>query len=234
MSNTVTQLNPPIPLMTPKGRAMAHFLIDYGIENDLTRDLQVLPTERYRENTSELSKMIGSITGEVGLSPVKLDYLIRGYFGSLGVALAQIANPILEKTPEQVVAKPSTKVSQMPIIGSLFQPIEGRGPIDEAYAKMEEIKQAKGTFTRLAEQGKLAEARAFAQQYATELSMASTSGTVYKRLGELSKQERAVKASANMSTAQKDEAIKRIEQAKISLARMLNQASDRAAETKPQ
>jgi Large polyvalent protein associated domain 38 len=206
----------------------------YSGDIESARDLQVLPTERYRDNTSELSKMIGSVTGEVGLSPVKLDYLIRGYFGSLGVALAQLANPILEKTPEQVVAKPSTKVSQMPIIGSLFQPIEGRGPIDEAYAKMEEIKQAKGTFTRLAEQGKLAEARAFAQQYATELSMASTSGTVYKRLGELSKQERAVKASANMSTAQKDEAIKRIEQAKISLARMLNQASDRAAETKPQ
>jgi hypothetical protein len=35
MSNTITQLNPPIPLMTPKGRAMAHFIIDYGIENDL-------------------------------------------------------------------------------------------------------------------------------------------------------------------------------------------------------
>ena len=35
MSNQITQLNPPIPLMTPKGRAMAHFIIDYGIENDL-------------------------------------------------------------------------------------------------------------------------------------------------------------------------------------------------------
>ena len=35
MSNTITQLNPPIPLMTPKGRAVAHFIIDYGVENDL-------------------------------------------------------------------------------------------------------------------------------------------------------------------------------------------------------
>lgn len=31
----ITQLNPPIPLMTPKGRAVAHFIIDYGVENDL-------------------------------------------------------------------------------------------------------------------------------------------------------------------------------------------------------
>lgn len=31
----IIQLNPPIPLMTPKGKAIAHFLIDQGIENDL-------------------------------------------------------------------------------------------------------------------------------------------------------------------------------------------------------
>jgi hypothetical protein len=31
----ITQLNPPIPLETPKGRAFAHLVIDYGIEYDL-------------------------------------------------------------------------------------------------------------------------------------------------------------------------------------------------------
>jgi hypothetical protein len=35
MSNAVTQLNPPIPIETPKGKALAHFLIDYGPEYDL-------------------------------------------------------------------------------------------------------------------------------------------------------------------------------------------------------
>jgi hypothetical protein len=32
---TVTQLNPPLPLQTPKGAALAHVLIDYGPEHDL-------------------------------------------------------------------------------------------------------------------------------------------------------------------------------------------------------
>ena len=31
----ILQLNPPIPVETPKGRALAHVLIDYGIEHDL-------------------------------------------------------------------------------------------------------------------------------------------------------------------------------------------------------
>lgn len=30
----ITRINPAIPLISPKGRCLAHFLIDYGIEND--------------------------------------------------------------------------------------------------------------------------------------------------------------------------------------------------------
>lgn len=29
---TITQLNPPLPLETPRGKGLAHFLIDYGPE----------------------------------------------------------------------------------------------------------------------------------------------------------------------------------------------------------
>jgi len=31
----ITRLDPPMPIMTPKGRALAHFIIDYGPEHDL-------------------------------------------------------------------------------------------------------------------------------------------------------------------------------------------------------
>ena len=33
MSNKILQLDPPIPLDTPKGKALAHFLVDYGTEH---------------------------------------------------------------------------------------------------------------------------------------------------------------------------------------------------------
>lgn len=32
---TILQLNPPIPLSTPRGKGIAHFLIDYGMESNL-------------------------------------------------------------------------------------------------------------------------------------------------------------------------------------------------------
>lgn len=31
----ITQLNPPIPLDTPKGKGLAYFLIDYGVDFNL-------------------------------------------------------------------------------------------------------------------------------------------------------------------------------------------------------
>lgn len=31
----IVQLNPALPLLTPLGKALAHFVIDYGIESDL-------------------------------------------------------------------------------------------------------------------------------------------------------------------------------------------------------
>lgn len=31
----IQQLNPPIPVITPKGKALAHAIIDYGIEHDM-------------------------------------------------------------------------------------------------------------------------------------------------------------------------------------------------------
>ncbi len=195
------------------------------------REKGVLATERYRDSTTEISKLIGSVTGEVGVSPIKIDYLIRGYTGGLGIALVQLANPLLNTEAAADVAKPSMKPSKLPFIGGLFQPVEGRGTLDAAYDKMTEIQQAKGTYNKLVESGKRAEAAAFAQEYANQLALASTSGTVQQALGKMAAQERAIKASPNLTTEQKDEALARLDKLKVAYAR---QFLTLAEKTKPQ
>jgi hypothetical protein len=182
------------------------------------REKEQLATERYRANSTEVAKLLGQVTGTVGISPIKLDYLIRGYFGGLGVAVAQLANPILAADQKEI-AQPSTKPSKLPFIGGLFQPVEGRGTLDEAYDRMQEIRQVKGTYNRLVEDGKLAEAKAFAQNYANDLAQTSVSGRVQKQLGELAKQERIIKAHPTMSTEEKDKRLEQIDKVKVQLAR---------------
>ena len=114
----------------------------------------------------------------------------------------------------------------LPFIGGLFQPVEGRGTLDEAYDRMQEIQQTKGTYNKLIEQGKRAEATAFAQEYANRLAAMSLSGAVQKRLGDLAKMERQVRANPNMSTEQKDAKLAQIDKAKLAFARQFLAATD--------
>ena len=194
------------------------------------REKNVLATDRYRESSTEVAKLLGSVTGMVGVSPIKIDYLIRGYTGGLGIALVQLANPLLN-TEVTGVEKPSMKPSKIPFIGGLFQPVEGRGTLDAAYDKMLEIQQVKGTYNKLIEEGKRAEAQAFVQQYSTQLALVSTSGSVQKTLGQMAAQERAIKSSTAMSTEQKDKALERLDKMKVAYARQFITLADR---TRPQ
>jgi len=208
----------------------------FGGDIESQREQKMLAGERSRESTTEFAKLLGSITGsetikqltgKEGLSPISIDYLIRGYTGGAGIALVQLANPLLNTEMSADVAKPSLKASKTPIIGGLFQPVEGRGTIDEAYDQMLNIQQTKGTFNRLVEQGKTAEARAFAQEHADKLSLASVSGSVQQKLGEFAKYRRQIEASPKLTTEQKDEMLAKIDKAQTEYARAFLKATDR-------
>lgn len=191
----------------------------YSGDIESSREKDVLATQRYRDTTTELSKMIGAVTGNVGVSPITLDYLIRGYTGGLGIALIQLANPLLAPDAKAEVAEPTTKVSKTPFIGGLFQPVQGRGTLDEAYDRMQEIRQVKGTFNDMVAKGQRSEAMAFAQEYSDKLAAASLSGSMQKRLGELAALERQIKAAPGLTTEQKDAQLERLDKLKTALAR---------------
>lgn len=191
----------------------------FGGDIESQREKNLLPTERYRDSSTELAKTIGSVTGNVGISPITIDYLIRGYTAGLGIAVVQLANPLLASDTKAEIAQPSTKPSKMPFIGGLFQPVEGRGTLDEAYDRMQEIQQTKGTFNKLVEEGKTAEARAFAQEYSNKLAAMSVSGSIQKRLGDLAKMERQIRANPTLTTEQKDLRLEQIDKAKTAIAR---------------
>lgn len=197
----------------------------FGGDIESQREIHgMVPTERYREGTTEVAKMIGSITGDAGLTPIKLDYLTRGYTGSLGIALVSLANPLLNSESAE---KPTTKTSKLPFVGGLFQPVEGRGTLDAAYERMLEVQQAKGTYDRLMQEGKRQEAAEFRDEYINRISAASVSGSVQQKLGELAKMKRQIVASPNLSTERKDEILKRIETAQNTLAENFLRATDR-------
>lgn len=169
------------------------------------REKELPAAMRYREETTEVAKALGSYTGAVGVSPLLLEHFVRSYTSALGLSALHMLDPALRSSTEG--AKASTSASKTPFVGGLFQSADGRFIIDRAYTRMEEVVQAQKGYEDLAKRGKQAEARAWAQEYASLLAQADMAGTFKKDMGELFTDERTIRADSRLSTAEKDKLI---------------------------
>lgn len=192
------------------------------IESQREKGLQA--AERYRENTPEVLKLLGGLTGVVGVSPLMLQHFVQGYTSSLGVSLLHVLDPLLA---EQGLEKATTGAAKTPFIGGLFQTTDGRFLIERAYDRMEEINQVANTYKRLASTGRTAEAEAFRQNYLTMLDMASGAGSFRQRMGEMFSQERAIRDDRRLSAEQKDRLIEQLKTAQNREAVQFYLASER-------
>jgi hypothetical protein len=180
---------------------------------------------RYRETTTEVAKALGSVTGVVGVSPLMMEHLVRGYTGSLGLAAMHTLDPLLRSSSEG--QKASLSAAQQPFIGGLFQKEEGRWLVDRAYDRMDEVVQAQKTFEDLIARGQGAEARAFAQKFSNKLALADDAGSLRKEMGELYSMERAIRVNPNLTTEQKDLRIEQLKKLQNKLAEQFVSAVDR-------
>ena len=119
------------------------------------------------------------------------------------------------------VERPERLITEYPGLSSLFQPADGRGVISEAFDRIEDFQQAKSTYNKMIEDGRLAEAKAFAQKYATEIAANSMGGSFRQKMGELAKIRRAIAGSTTLSAAEKRERITQVKKLEIELARRI-------------
>jgi hypothetical protein len=215
-----------VPLGLPQGiKPALEVAMNYSLysgDNIVSQREQGLATsEQFRTNTSELAKMLGSVGV---LSPIQIEYLIRGYTGGLGVVMTQLPNPALRPlSAEDVPEGPAKKVSQMPIIGNLFQPTDGRGIINAAYEQADEFQKASNTYKKMLEQGRRADAQAYAQRYSAEIASNSLGGAFRQQMGELAKVRRLIESSKDLTPEQKRVRIDGIRQIELKLAQRVRE-----------
>lgn len=184
-----------------------------------SREQALEPEAQIRQNTTALAQMLGSAAG---VSPIQIDYLIRGYFGGLGALVAQMPNIVFRPgAPDEQVERAERKLSELPVVGSLFQPTDGRGIIDEAYKTSQEFERKSRTYKALVEQGRRAEAQAFAQRYIGEIAAASEAGRFRQQMGEFAKYRRFIQASPNLSAPEKREQLDALRKLEIAYAQQL-------------
>jgi hypothetical protein len=186
------------------------------------RDKQVAPELRYRESTTELAKLMG----KVGVSPLQIEHFVSGYASTAGILAMSMFNPILRPfTDDERGEKVERRITETPFFGSAFQPSTGRGLVDSVYADVEDWQQAAGTFKRLVESGRTAEARAFADKQSRDIAMSSTGGSFKNAMGQLAAVRRSIEANPNMTGSEKRERIEEIKKLQIKLASKIREMS---------
>lgn len=182
------------------------FFRDAPIES--MREQGTIPAERFRPNTTEMAKLMG----QVGVSPIRIEHLVRSYTGSAGILAMSMVNPVLRPFNSDTAGEKAERlITETPFFGAAFQPNNGRGIIASVYADVEDWQQAAGTFKRLVADGRQAEAKAFADKYAREIALSSTGGSFQQAMGELAKMRRAVQSSPDLNATEKRERLNEID-----------------------
>lgn len=190
-----------------------------GQDIQSSADLQLIPSERVGKNTSGVAKLFGET---FGVSPKQVDHLINGYTGGLGLAIAQAVGSIIPLTPGP--SAPEKRLSDLPVVGSMFQPNDAPGQINLFYEKAKKYEQAKKTFDKMVDEGRGEDAQKFAEKYATDIAMSDVAESFKNTMGDFTKMENLIKAS-DLSPKEKMERLQEIRGAKIEFARSFNAAS---------
>ena len=213
-----------VPIGMPQGmKPIVEVATNYSfftgspVESDRMQGLT--KSERYSPNTTELAKMLSAATfGTV--SPMQVEHLVRGYTGSLGITLLQIPNVAIRPLTDQA-ERPTKLINEYPVIGTLFQPADGRGVVNAAHDRLGEFRQAKTTYNMMVAEGRGADAKAFAQKYSTEIALNSFGGSFRQQMGELAKLKRGIAASKTLTPDQKRDRVQEIKRLEIRMSRRI-------------
>jgi hypothetical protein len=181
--------------------------IEVGLDKSFYtgRDLEskheqaLAPGMRTRDNTTGLAAALGE---SLNMSPIKLDHLISGYTGQLGLAVTQMASSLVFG-PKMAGPEAAKHLSQMSLVGSTFQPKDAGAITEDAYQMMTEANQVKATVQDLLKKGKVAEAQMYLNKNAEEYAKASISTQFTSAMKQVTDAMTAVKASTTMTPEQK-------------------------------
>lgn len=101
--------------------------------SDVAPEFQVGP------GTSKVAEKIG---GQLGISPMKVDQVLKGYTGTMGIYMVDTIDLVMEQFGDS--AKANKRFEQLPIIKRFVVDPEARGTVTAYY----ELKNSVDTFTR--------------------------------------------------------------------------------------
>lgn len=171
--------------------------------------------DRYNTYTSEVAKGIGST---FGVSPKKVEHLIKGYTGTIGGYVLGASDIVARQIMGKETA--DTPVSRYPVIKAFYQ---GSGPkgstkfANDFYESLEAANQAYGSYKRAMEEGDTSRQQELIEGEGDKLRSRIALGRVQRAASKLGKMARAVNDNPNLTGEQKRKQLDDIQRQKNAL-----------------
>lgn len=128
------------------GNAIVPYWMEEGLEDQyqLTR------------NTSEFARMLGEA---LNIAPLKIDYVMKGYIGSMGAYLLQISDMLTRQVTDRHFITP--RLEELPFFKSFMLKAEGGGLQEQFYNLRKESNKYQATINKLKKEGREDELMAY-------------------------------------------------------------------------
>ena len=201
-----------------------------GRDIESRHEQSLVPGMRTRDSTTGAAAELGKM---LDISPVKLDHLISGYTGQLGLAVTQMASALVFG-PKMAGPEVAKHLSQMPLIGSTFQPKDAGAVVEDTYQMMTEASQVKNTYQDLLKKGNRAEAEAFLSKNADAFARSQIASQFPSVMKQYTDAMTAIKSRPDMSPEEKLRELDRLKEERKQTAEKYSNAAKSVGKTTPQ
>jgi hypothetical protein len=170
------------------------------------------PQFQLREGTSLVAKKMGDITG---MSPVKIDHVLQGYTGAMGMYVASAISAIIRT--EDDGSKASMSMEQTPILKRFFASDKAGGSIDAFYEFKKQVETVVATQDELQKRGNPEQYIEYMKKNGKLLGAKQLVSNISNKLSEMRRLRNIVNFSKSMPPDQKRKTLDNIRMAEIRL-----------------
>jgi hypothetical protein len=181
------------------------------------------PEARFTASTTEAAKALAKV---LPMSPVQIEHLARGYFGTAPIAVMAAASSLMRG--DEKGEAPERRLTDVPIIGSTFQRKYGGADADSAYAFAKEATQRAATLRDMQKTSTLEEQKEYLAEHRAEIRLAPMARNFETLMGRVRTQEALVRKRTDLNAEEKRKRLDELDRVKQDLADKFNAAIRKA------
>jgi hypothetical protein len=184
----------------------------------------VSPEFQTGPSTSKVATLLGE---QIGVSPMKVDHMIKGYTGTIGTYMVDLMDSIGDLNSES--PKAAKRFEQMPVLKRFAVDPEAKGTVTSYYKLKNAVDETVRTINLLERTGKYDELSAYAEENGKMYGARSYISGMEKQMKIL--REAALQVNnSSMTAEEKRESLSAINQAQINMTRNIQSVKKILAE----